>query len=53
MKMANWYKKLLIGLGLVSSFVVFGSVYQSVQISSTSYMDDSEIKFTKRLDESK
>jgi hypothetical protein len=53
MKIAILTKKLLMGLGLVGSVVVSGSIYQSMQVNSISYMQDTEIKFVKRFDEAK
>ena len=51
MKAANFYKKLTLAAILSGSFMVFGGIYQSMKVSDSSYMDNSEVKFVKRFDE--
>lgn len=52
MKATNFYKKLTMAALFSGSFLVFGGIYQSMKVSDTSYMQESEVKFVKRLDES-
>ncbi len=52
MKATNLIQKATLAAFLSGSFMVFGGIYQSMKVTDTSYMKDSEIKFSKRLDES-
>lgn len=53
MKATNLIQKATLAAFVSGSFMVFGGIYQSMKVTDTSYMKDSEIKFSKRLDESK
>jgi hypothetical protein len=52
MKATNIYKKLTLAALFSGSFLVFGGIYQTMKVSDVSYMEEAEVKFTKRFDES-
>lgn len=53
MKATNLYKKIIATSVAMGSFLVFGSIYQSYQLADSSFMNDDEVKFVKRLDETR
>ncbi|EQC51519.1 hypothetical protein [Bacteriovorax sp. DB6_IX] len=51
MKATNFYKKMTLAALLSGSFLVFGGIYQGMKVTDTSFMNDTEVKFAKRFDE--
>lgn len=52
MKATAIYKKFIIASVLSGSFLVFGGIYQGISVTDNSFMQQKDISFEKRVDES-
>ncbi|MGI4991172.1 hypothetical protein ACRXCV_00980 [Halobacteriovorax sp. GFR7] len=52
MKATSIYKKFIIASVLSGSFLVFGGIYQGISVTDNSFMQQKDISFEKRVDES-